>query len=609
MQLYDNGKSLVTIPSETSEVSATNPQLEGGMMQGPILTTGDVLERAARLWPNREALVVEDIRLTYTQLDRLANRLANGLAYLGITQGDKVGVMLPNGPEFVGAYYALAKMGVVIVPMNTRFRRREVEYIVSQTETSALIIVDHFLGFNYVDLVAELWPHLPGLRHVIVKGEKRCPEPCPEPRRRAVEGLAPGMLAFDDVTARGDERASGEMDPKLFSSGVAKLVSRPDDVLAICYTSGTTGQAKGAVLSHEVPFLSATAYNEVMEVTEEDTILITLAVSQIPVFGCFVLASALAGMRAVLMPRFKPDAALKLVEREKVTYLIGVPTMWVQMLAQLDVAHYDLSSLRVGFAAGAPCPPEVVQAVESRMGCTLHIAYGMTETGAYGTMVRSEDSLEKRAHTVGRPLPGMELKIVDEERNPVPVGQRGEAALRGRALMKGYYKQPEATAQAVDADGWFYTGDLGIVDEEGYLHIVGRRTDMILRGGYNVYAAEVEGCLLSHPDVGNAAVIGLPDPVLGETVHAFVIPRAGASLTVQALVAYCRLEMASYKVPDQITFVSELPLSSLGKVQKFVLKEKALHAKQRPEPCPEPRRRACPEPRRRAVEGRTETVS
>jgi fatty-acyl-CoA synthase len=537
-------------------------------MQGPILTTGHVLERAARLWPNREALVIEDIRLTYTQLDRMANRLANGLAHLGITQGDKVAVMLPNGPEFVGAYYALAKMGVVIVPMNTRFRRREVEHVVSQTEASALFIADRFLGFDYVDLVAELWPHLPGLRHVIVKGEKWCPEP--------VEGLAPGMLAFDDVTAWGDERAPGKMDRTLFSSGVAKLVSRPDDVLAICYTSGTTGQAKGAILSHEAPFRSGAAYNEVMGVTEEDTILITLAVSQIPVFGCFVLASALAGMRAVLMPRFKPDAALKLVEREEVTYLIGVPTMWVQMLAQLDVADYDLSSLRVGFAAGAPCPPEVVQAVESRMGCRLHIAYGMTETGAYGTMIRSEDSLEKRVHTVGRPLPGMELKIVDEERYPVPVGQRGEVALRGRALMKGYYKQPEATAQAVDADGWFYSGDLGVVDEEGFLQIVGRLTDMILRGGYNVYVAEVESCLLSHPDVSNAAVFGLPDPVLGETVHAFVIPRAGASLTVQALVTYCRQEMASYKVPDQITFVSELPLSSLGKVQKFVLKEKVL---------------------------------
>jgi fatty-acyl-CoA synthase len=525
------------------------------MMQGSILTAGDVLERAARLWPNREALVVEDIRLTYTQLNQMSNRLANGLAHLGIAQGDKVAVMLPNWPEFVGAYYALAKMGAVIVPMNTRFRRREVEHIVSQTEASALIIADSFLDFDYVDLLAELWPHLPSLSHVIVKGEK----------------LAPNMLAFDDVTARGDGRAPGEIDPTLSLTA--------DDVLAICYTSGTTGQAKGAILSHEVPFLSASTYNEVMGVTEEDTILITLAVSQIPVFGAFVLASALGGMRAVLLPRFKPDAALKLVEKEKVTYLIGVPTMWVQELAQLDVADYDLSSLRVGFAAGAPCPPEVVQAVQSRMGCTLHIAYGMTETSGYGTMVRSEDSLEKRAHTTGRALPDIELKIVDEERNPVPVGQRGEVALRGRALMKGYYKQPEANAQAMDADGWFYTGDLGIVDEEGFLQIVGRRTDMILRGGYNVYAAEVESCLLSHPDVSNAAVIGLPDPVLGETVHAFVIPGAGASLTVQALVTYCRQEMASYKVPDQIMFVSELPLSSLGKVQKFVLKEKMLREK------------------------------
>jgi len=521
-------------------------------MQGQILTTGDVLERAAKLWPDREALVLDDVRLTYSELDGMANRLANGLAQLSVGRGNKVAVMLPNWPEFVCAYYALAKMGAVIVPMNTRFRRREVEQIVSETEARLLIIPDRFLSFDYVDLLAELWHHLPNLRHIVVKGDR----------------LAPNMLAFDSVMDLGDDRAPFELDP----------TQRPrvDDVLAICFTSGTTGHAKGAVLTHEVPFHTAAVYNEIIGLSKEDTILITLAVSQIAVFGGFVLSSALAGMRAVLLPRFSPDATLKLVEKEKVTYLIGVPTMWVQELGQLEVTSHDCVSLRVGFSAGAPCPPEVAQAVESRMGLRLHIAYGLTETSGYGTMTCAEDSLEKRMCTVGRPLPGMELKIVDKDHNSVSVGERGEVALRGRALMKGYYKQPEATAQALDADGWFYTGDLGIVDEEGFVQIVGRLTDMILRGGYNVYAAEVESCLLCHPAVSNAAVIGLPDPVLGETVHAFVVPRPDVSPTAEELIDHCRREMASYKVPDQITFVSELPLSSMGKVQKHVLKERAL---------------------------------
>jgi fatty-acyl-CoA synthase len=529
--------------------------MERRIMRDPILTTGDVLERAARLWPNNEAVVADGRRVTYAQLNQMSDRLANGLAELDITQGDRVAVMLPNWPEFVCAYYALAKMGVVIVPMNTRFRRREVEHIVPQTEAKALIIPDRFLGFNYVELLDALWPRLRDLRHIIVKGEE----------------LAPNMLSFDEVIAAGDERAPGEV----------QTLVRPtvDDLLAICFTSGTTGQAKGALVTHVVPATTATLYNEVFEVTAEDTILITLALSQIAVFGGFLLPSAYAGMRAVLLPRFKPESALELVEREKVTYLIGVPTMWVQELAQLEVADYDISSLRVGFVAGAPCPPDVARAVEDRMGLRLHIAYGLTETAGNGTIMLAEDTPPKRFTTVGRPLPGMELRIVDDEHNPVSVGERGEVALRGRGLFKGYYKRPEATARAIDGDGWFYTGDLGTVDEESYVQIVGRLTDMILRGGYNVYAAEVESCLLSHPDVTNAAVFGLPDPVMGETVHAHVIPKPGASLSAQALVAYCREEMANYKVPDEITLVSELPLSSMGKVQKFVLREEALSAK------------------------------
>jgi fatty-acyl-CoA synthase len=519
-----------------------------------MMTAGAVLERAARRWPDKEAVVLDDRRLTYAQLNGMANRLANGLTRLGVTRQDRVAVMLPNWPEFICAYYALAKMGVVIVPMNTRFRRREIEHIVNETEASVLIIPDTFLGFDYVSLLSELWPQLPSLRHILVVGSE----------------LGPGMRAFAEVMAGADE------------GWPTDLAAGPtvEDVLAIGFTSGTTGRSKGAIIPHKVPFITASTYNQVMGVTEDDTILVTLAASQIPVFGGFVLAPALAGMRLVLLPRFKAEDALQLVEKENVTYLIGVPTMWIQELAQLDSTGSDLSSLRLGFVAGAPCPPEVAQAVEKRMHCKLHIAFGMTETAGYGSMTCVADPPEKRMRTTGRLLPGMEARIVDPDHNPLPAGQAGEIALRGQALLRGYYKQPEATAQAIDEEGWFYTGDIAVLDEQGYLQIVGRRTDMILRGGYNVYAAEVESCLLSHPDITNAAVIGMPDPVLGETVHAYVIRRDGASLTDKQAIDFCRREIANYKVPDEIVFVPELPLSSLGKIQKYILREQAFREKQ-----------------------------
>lgn len=521
-------------------------------MSEQVLTIGGVLERAARLWPDKEAVIADERRVTYAQLDEMANRLANALSQMGITRGDRVAVMLPNWPEFVCAYYAVARMGVVIVPMNTRFRRREVEHIVSETGASALIVVDQFLGFDYVDLVRELWPKLPSLRHVIVKGEH----------------LAPGMVSFDAVLSQADGRAPVQTDPSRSPT--------VEDVLSISYTSGTTGRAKGAVIKQIVPLATAAEYKRIWAVTEDDTVLITLGASQMPVFGGFVLSSTLAGMRMVMLPRFKADAALELVERERVTYLIGVPTMWVMYLAELEVGDYDISSLRLGFTAGAPCPLEVARSVEERMGCRLFIAYGMTETSGHGTATRADDPPDKRLSTVGRPLSGFELAIVDQEHNPVPTGERGEIAFRGRALFSGYYERPEATAKVLDGDGWFYTGDLGVADEQGFLQITGRSTDMILRGGYNVYAAEVETCLLSHPNVVNAAVFGLPDPVLGETVHAQVIRRDGASVTSRELLDFCRQEIASYKAPDEIKFVSEFPLSSLGKVQKYIVRDQAL---------------------------------
>jgi acyl-CoA synthetase (AMP-forming)/AMP-acid ligase II len=278
----------------------------------------------------------------------------------------------------------------------------------------------------------------------------------------------------------------------------------------------------------------------------------------------------------VLFPRFRADVALDLVEKERVTCLIGVPTMWMAYLAELKEGDYDISSLRLGFTAGALCPPGLAEDVERRMGCRLHIAYGMAETAGYGTMTRSDDPPTKRLGTVGRALTGIDLAIVDREHNPVPPGERGEIAVRGQALFSGYYERPEATDKALDSDGWFYTGDLGALDEEGYLRVAGRSTDMILRGGHSVYAAEVETCLLSHPDIVNVAVIGLPDPFLGETVHAQVILREGASVTDRELIAFCRREIANYKVPDQITFVVDFPLSSLGKVQKYLIRDQVL---------------------------------
>jgi len=458
------------------------------------------------------------------------------------------------------AYFAIARIGAVVVPMNTRYKPHEVSYILGNSEATALFMVDSFVGIDYLEMIDEVRKDLPGLRNVIVHGR-----------------TGEGMRAFSAVESLGE---------KLIGDG--KLEAReqacnPLENVFILYTSGTTGNPKGAMLSHHNIAKNAEQVTEVLHTTEKDVFL--LAVPFFHCFGCVmgITGAVTWGASIVPMPVFKAREALELVEQEKVTILYGVPTMFVLELEEYrkgkkDGSSYDVSSLRTGIMAGAPCPVEVMRGTMEELGCNVSIAYGLTEASPVITMTRFDDSLERRVETVGRPLPGIEVRIVDDDHNPLPPGEMGELACRGYNVMMGYYKMPDKTAEAIDSAGWLYSGDLATMDEEGYVRIVGRKKDMLITGGFNVYPAEIEEYLFTHPKVQNVSVVGVPDDVMGEVAIAYIIPREGVSIDPQEIVDYCAGKIANFKVPRYVEIVDEFPMTQSGKIQKFRLREMAREA-------------------------------
>jgi fatty-acyl-CoA synthase len=519
-------------------------------------TLSQILEDTARRFPDRPAVLYEDRRILYRDLAAEANRLAAGLVKLGIQPGDKVAIWMSNIPEWIAAYFAIAKVGAVVVPMNTRYRTHEVGYILGNAEAKAVFVAQGFLGIDYAGMLAEVRPKLPLLREVITVG-----------------GEAPGLRPYREVLKLGEDRAA--------QAEVARRATaiRPQDCVFILYTSGTTGHPKGAMLSHHNMSENARQITEIMKITENDVFL--LAVPFFHCFGCVmgILGAVTWGAGIVPMPVFKADEALRLIEQHRVTVLYGVPTMFILELEELRKAKeagkpYDVSSLRTGIMAGAPCPVEVMRGTMEELGCNVCICYGLTEASPVITMTRFEDPLDKRVETVGKPLPGIEVKIVDDAWNPVPVGQTGELACRGYNVMLGYWKNPEATRQVIDEEGWLYSGDLATLDEEGYVRIVGRKKDMYIVGGFNVYPAEVEEVLFTHPGVQNVAVVGVPDRVMGEVGMAFIIPREGYNLDPQEVVDFCAQKIAAFKVPRYVVVEREFPMTASGKVQKYKLAER-----------------------------------
>jgi fatty-acyl-CoA synthase len=523
-----------------------------GVATEPLIgeTIGENLERAVRRFGDREALVVrhQNVRLTYAELDERVNALARGLLAAGLRKGDRLGIWAPNCAEWVLVQFATAKAGVILVNVNPAYRTTELEYALRQSGCRMLVAARAFKTSDYAAMIDEVRGGLDELERVVLLDS-------PEWEALLGGGAPEGELR---------ERMAG-LDP--------------DDPINIQYTSGTTGFPKGATLSHHNILNNAFFVGEGCAYDEHDRVCIP-----VPFYHCFGMVMGNLGCTthgaAMIVPEaaFEPVAVLEAVQEEGCTSLYGVPTMFIAELSHPDFDRFDLTSLRTGIMAGSPCPIEVMKQVIERMHMDeVTICYGMTETSPVSTQTGAGDSLSKRTQTVGRVHPHLEVKLIDPATGAtVPRGEPGELLTRGYSVMAGYWNDPERTAEAVDAHGWMHTGDLATMDEDGYLNIVGRSKDMVIRGGENVYPREVEEFLHTHPDVLEAAVIGVPDERYGEELMAWIRVREGAALTEDDVRDYCRGRIAHFKTPRYVKFAESFPMTVTGKVQKYKMREQAV---------------------------------
>ena len=520
----------------------------------PLLeqTIGANLEATVDRFPDREALVVvhQGTRQTWAEFDATINEVAKGLMGIGIQAGDRVGMWSPNFAEWTYIQYATAKIGAIQVNINPAYRVNELQYALDQSGCRLLVTRTEYLTSGYRDMVDEVAPALRNLENVIYFDTDDWSELIDAGR----------SVSDDDLAARAES-----------------LDAR--DPINIQYTSGTTGRPKGATLSHRSILNNARFVGDACAYTEEDRVCIP-----VPFYHCFgmvmgnLACSVFGATMVVPSPTFDPEAVLRALQDERCTSLYGVPTMFVAQLGHPGLADFDLSSMRTGIMAGSPCPTEVMRRVIDDMGMSeVTIAYGMTETSPVSTQTSTDDSVEHRVSTVGRVLPHVESKIVDPDTGElVPRGEGGEYCTRGYHVMLGYWNDPEKTADAIDADGWMHSGDLATMDDDGYVNIVGRIKDMIIRGGENIYPREIEEFLCSHPAIADAQVIGVPDEKYGEELMAWVQLAPGGELTEDELRDFCRDKIAYFKVPRYIKFVSEFPMTVTGKVRKVEMRDKSI---------------------------------
>lgn len=510
------------------------------------LTVGELLKKAVSSSPDKEVVYDRTRRITYGELDRLSTQLALGLKHhFSIQKGDRVAVCLPNWHEFLVVYFAVSKLGAILVPMNIRYRREEVEYILNDSGAKVAFIPREFGGVGHLEMFKEMFDKVPTFEDLIT-------------------------VRFEDEHYLSYRQLIEEAYEKPLPPS---HLDYEEEVFTILYTSGTTGRPKGAMLTHRNVVHTGTITAEAMRCTPDDVFLVA-----VPVFHVFgmvpsIITAVAAEARMVFMDVYKAEEALKLIEQEKITVHHGVPTMFILELNHPNFKKYDLTSLRTGIIAAAPCPVEVVRRIRTEMGCNICVAYGLTETSPTLTITSFDDSDELRSETVGRPLPGAEVKIVDDNRNELPYGAIGELACRSFGVMKGYYQKPEQTKEAIDEEGWFYTGDLATMDERGYVRIVGRKKEMIIRGGYNIYPREIEELYYTHPKVMEVAIVGLPDSVLGEVTCAVIRLKPNMEATEEEMKAFVVDKVADYKIPDKILFRDELPMTASGKIQKTKLRE------------------------------------
>jgi fatty-acyl-CoA synthase len=514
-------------------------------------TIGGNFDATVRAFGSREALVdrAAGRRWTYTELAADVDALALGLLELGIGTGDRVGIWAPNCAEWTLTQYATAKIGAILVNINPAYRARELEFVINQSGARLLVAAEKVKTSDYAGMIAEVRPRCPGLTDVVLIGS-------PQWQSLLDDGRRLDRGALDRI----------ELDT--------------DDPINIQYTSGTTGFPKGATLSHHNILNNGFFVGELCNYTEADRICIP-----VPFYHCFgmvmgnLAATSHGACMVIPSPTFDPVAALEAVQAEHCTSLYGVPTMFIAELSAPGFDDYDLSSLRTGIMAGSPCPVEVMKQVIERMSMTeVGICYGMTETSPVSTQTRADDSLDRRVSTVGRVGPHLEVKVIDPATGrTVPRGTPGELCTRGYSVMLGYWEQPDKTAEAIDSAHWMHTGDLAVMDDEGYLAITGRIKDMVIRGGENVYPREIEEFLYTHPDILDAQVIGVPDARYGEELMAWVRLRPGAAmLAAESLREFCRGQLAHYKIPRYVHIVDEFPMTVTGKVRKVEMRERSV---------------------------------
>ncbi len=526
------------------------------------LALGEMLDVAAAQAPDTPAVVFKDRRVTYAELAARADAFARGLLALGLGPGDHIVLWMPNSIEWNVVNFAIAKLGAVTVTCNSRYKAFELEYLLRHSDAKALVMLDRFeaAGIDYREILRAVVPDVlwrqdrriasakfPELRHVIVFGAEH----------------DPGCVAADAVLEHGARVSAGEL------ASIRVSAASP---AAMLYTSGTTGAPKGCLLSHGNFWYKAREYLKLHEWTAADRCLVPVPYFHIfGALGC-IAANALAASTQVLMEVFDPEEAMRLIQQERVTIFSGVPTMFIAVLGHPRFREYDLRSLRTGTIGAAPVPVEMMRKIldgEHGLGMDATVVYGLTEATGGTHFTRLGDPLDKRVSTVGRVSPELVDRIVDPATGrECAVGEEGEVCVKGPSLMLGYYKQPEATADKV-RDGWLHTGDMGVKDAEGYLRITGRLSDMIIVGGFNTYPAEIENFYLRHPKILDISIVGVPDPVLGEVVMAFVVPKAGATLTPQEVRDFAKDQIANFKIPKHVEIVSEFPLTGSGKVQKF----------------------------------------
>ena len=524
------------------------PSYVHGASATPLLgqTIGENLDRAIERWGDREALVSchQSVRYTYAELGEAVERLARALLADGLAPGDRLGIWSPNCAEWVLVQYATAKAGIVLVNVNPAYRTSELEYALRQSGCRALIAAPAFKTSDYAAMIESVRGDLPELERVVLLGSPEW------------EALAAGT-----------------------DTEVELPECQFDDAINIQYTSGTTGFPKGATLSHTNILNNGYFVAEGCRYTEEDRVCIP-----VPFYHCFGMVMGNLGCTThgacMVIPEaaFDPEATLRAVQEERCTSLYGVPTMFIAELEHPRFSEFDLSSLRTGIMAGSPCPIDTMRRVVDEMHMEeVTICYGMTETSPVSTQTGAEDPLDKRVGTVGRIHPHVEIKVVDPDTGRVVEREQpGELCTRGYSVMLGYWNEPEKTDEVLDRARWMHTGDLAVMDEEGYLRIVGRIKDMVIRGGENLYPREVEEFLHGHPDVADVQVVGVPDRRYGEELMAWIVPRGGAEIDRDAIAEYCDGRIARHKVPRYVATVDEFPMTVTGKVQKFKLRELAI---------------------------------